>query len=94
MSRKNNFSKEDLIKSLEMAREVTDKVYEVQVNALKDKYKLDDVKTDVSAKNDKKEVKVAEKKPESTEDAKKSENVEEPKEETKAEESDKAGDQK
>jgi exosome complex component RRP41 len=87
-------SKEDLIKSLEMAREVTDKVYEVQVNALKDKYKLDDVKTDVSAKNDKKEVKVAEKKPESTEDAKKSENVEEPKEETKAEESDKAGDQK
>ena len=93
-------SKEDMIKALEMASEVTDKVHEVQVNALKEKYVLDDVKTSSGskpeAKSVKKETKVAEEKSDENKVAGESENVEEAKEskEEATEETKKTGDQK
>lgn len=73
-------SKEDLIKSLEMAREVTDKVHEVQVNALKEKYQLDDVKTGSGTKSetksDKKEAKLTDEKAKESDSTKESEETE------------------
>ncbi len=39
-------SKEDLIKALEMAKDATEKVYQLQMKALKDKFKNDSIKND------------------------------------------------